>query len=150
MYAVISPAGAFNGVIYSDITLDIVEHHKQYDEKLALVSAPPTKIDSNEGGEVYGHPTDEQLESVNNWINKKNKEAEISIITVSVDGLSFDGDENSQALMERNAAAMTAEGLKKVSWKLADNTFAEVTAEQLKKAVMLAAAKQREIVVKYG
>lgn len=150
MYAVVTSNGRFNGAVYTAITMAIVAHHAQYGESLAEVEAAPTQDKNPDGDLVYGGPTEAQTGAVTAWINKQNKAAEISAITVDVDALVFDGDEDSQAIMERHANTMAAEGLDTIPWKLADNSFADVTAEQLNQAVMLAAAAQRAIVVKYG
>lgn len=140
MFAVVK-SGKFNGVVYAALTLAIYQHHTGFDEVFALVETDPV---------VGEAPTQEQLTAGESWFKKHQKQAEIEAITVNVDGMTFEGDEDSQALMERNATTMIAEGLDTISWKLADNSFADVTAAQLNEAVMLAAAQQRAIVVKYG
>ncbi len=151
MYAVVTPKGTFNGVIYEAITMAIVAHHAKYNETLALVDTAPIQSESVDVNEnTYGSPSEQQIEFVKQWVRKQNKKAEISAITVEVNSLVFDGDEDSQTLMERHAKAMVDDNLDVIPWKMADNTMADVTAEQLNQAVLLAAAKQREIVVKYG
>lgn len=149
MFAVVNN-GKFNGVVYAALTLAIIAHHEKFDEVFARVEKAPQPTENQAGNMEYSVPTDEQLSAGASAVNKLKKETEISSITVSVDGMTFDGNENSQALMERNAATMNAEGLETIPWKLADNSFSDVTAAQLNEAVMLAAAQQRDIVVKYG
>ena len=149
MFAVVKN-GRFNGVAYAALTMAIVMHHAQYGETLAQVDVTPMPKENEDGGWGFESPTPSQIDAVKAWVNKQNKADEISKITVSVDDLVFDGDEASQTLMERHAKAVVDGNLDVIPWKMADNTLADVTAEQLNQAVLLAAAKQREIVVKYG
>lgn len=140
MFAVVKN-GKFNGVVYAALTAEIYQYHNGFDEAFAQVDAEPGINDT---------PTPEQLAAGEAWYKKQCKENDVKAITVSVDGMEFDGDSDSQTLMERHANAMTLQGLETIPWKLADNTFSDVTATQLNQAVMLAAAEQRAIVVKYG
>jgi len=69
----------------------------------------------------------------------------VSRITVTVDGLVFDGDETAQDRMARaitmfNAGNLPAETV--TPWVLADNTVAEVTVAQLSRALLLAGQAQ--------
>ena len=70
----------------------------------------------------------------------------VSKITVTVDGLTFDGDEASQTRMGRTIAAAVALGAdlsaEKRTWVLADNSIAEVTIAQLAEALRLAGDAQ--------
>ncbi len=75
---------------------------------------------------------------------KSSREQAVAAISVTVDGLVFDGDEIAQSRMARAvAAADTME--QAVPWTLADNTVAMVTAGQLKQALYLAGARQTEL-----
>ena len=69
----------------------------------------------------------------------------IQNLRVVVDGLSFDGDETSQQRMALRAQRMRANGQSTVRWVLADNTKADVTAEQLEQAVDLALQAQSKL-----
>lgn len=72
----------------------------------------------------------------------------VSKITVEVDGLVFDGDETSQDRMTRAITMFTSSGLPPdttTEWVLADNTVANVTVNQLAKALLLAGQKQTEL-----
>lgn len=70
----------------------------------------------------------------------------VSKIIVEVDGMKFDGDEESQTRMSRTIAASIALGVDlktyKQVWVLADNTVAEVTVSQLAQALKLAGEAQ--------
>ena len=70
----------------------------------------------------------------------------VSKITVTVDGLTFDGDEASQTRMGRTIAAAVALGAdlsaEKRTWVLADNSIAEVTIAQLAEALRRAGDAQ--------
>lgn len=81
----------------------------------------------------------------------------VKCITVEVDGLIFDGDEDSQTRMARTITASQALGLPEdstISWAMADtnaNKVEQVTIAQLSKALYLAGCKQSELWCKpYG
>ena len=79
-----------------------------------------------------------------NALWKSERAAAVSQIIVEVDGLVFDGGETSQNRMARAVAA--ADNLEDiVSWTLADNSTALVSAGDLKEALRLAGLKQTEI-----
>lgn len=77
---------------------------------------------------------------------KKAERAEaVSKITVTVDGMEFDGDETAQDRMARAITMFQANNLPAdtvTTWVLADNTVAEVTVAQLSKALLLAGQAQ--------
>lgn len=88
---------------------------------------------------------------------KQERAKEVSKITVEVDGLIFDGDEDSQTRMARTITASKALGLPEdstISWAMADtnaNKVEQVTISQLSKALYLAGCKQSELWCKpYG
>lgn len=73
----------------------------------------------------------------------------VSKIIVTVDGMAFDGDEESQQRVARSIIAL--EDGETMPWVLYDNTIAEVTKEQLKQVLRLAGQKQSELwVVPYA
>ncbi len=74
---------------------------------------------------------------------KKERELAVSLITVDVDGLVFDGDEMSQARMSR--AIISLDDGEEMNWTLADNSIELVSKENLKQALRLAGAKQSEL-----
>jgi len=75
---------------------------------------------------------------------KVQRERDVSLIRVAVDGLVFDGDEDSQSRMARAVAA--ADSLQETTeWTLADNTVVTVTVQQLKTACRLAGEEQTRI-----
>ena len=95
------------------------------------------------------------------WVFDTEKEAEVAMseaktdraeavarITVEVDGMVFDGDETAQDRMTRAITMFTSSGLPPdttTEWVLADNTVANVTINQLAKALLLAGQKQTEL-----
>ena len=82
--------------------------------------------------------------TVDPLIEAKWKRAEaVANIKVTVDGMTFDGDEGSQTRMTR-AVAVAKDG-EKTAWVLADNTIAEVTKEQLQQALRLAGQEQTKL-----
>ena len=69
----------------------------------------------------------------------------VSKITVTVDGLVFDGDETAQDRMARAITMFNSNNLPadyKTDWVLADNTVAKVTVTQLSQALLLAGKAQ--------
>ena len=71
---------------------------------------------------------------------KQQRQTNVNNITVTVDTMVFDGDEISQTRMAR-AVASSSVG-ETTQWKLADNSVATVTHEQLKQALRLAGEAQ--------
>lgn len=74
---------------------------------------------------------------------KAHKLQEVSNIVVEVDGMLFDGDEDSQNRMTRAVLALV--GDEETEWRLAGNSIVPVTQTTLKKAVRLAGARMTEI-----
>lgn len=102
-------------------------------------------------------PTQEELEAQALAQAKSERAEAVKTITVEVDGLIFDGDEDSQTRMARTITASQALGLPEdstISWAMADtnaNKVEQVTIAQLSKALYLAGFKQSELWCKpYG
>lgn len=79
---------------------------------------------------------------------KGTREEAVNSITVTVDGMVFDGDEKSQERMSRKLNVARANDISmdtSLDWVLADNTVAQVTLRQLAKAALLAGQKQSEL-----
>ena len=70
------------------------------------------------------------------------RDAAVAKIKVTVNGKVVDGDEVSQSRLTRAITAAEAQGIATQSWKLADNTWVDVTVVELKQA--LAAAFQAQ------
>ena len=88
---------------------------------------------------------------------KAERSESVAKIVVEVDGMKFDGDEDSQTRMARTITASQALGLPEdstISWAMADtnvNKVEQVTIAQLSKALYLAGCKQSELWCKpYG
>ena len=99
----------------------------------------------------------EQIEAEALAQAKSERAEAVKTITVEVDGLIFDGDEDSQTRMARTITASQALGLPEdstISWAMADtnaNKVEQVTIAQLSKALYLAGCKQSELWCKpYG
>ena len=76
---------------------------------------------------------------------KAERAAAVSRITVTVDGMTFDGDEVSQERMARTITAAVATGedmSATTTWVLADNTVAQVSMQQLAQALRAAGEQQ--------
>lgn len=76
-------------------------------------------------------PTPEQLLAQ----AKRERAEKVQRIKVTVDGMTFDGDEVSQSRMARALTAALTAGQSSTTWVLADNTVATVTKEQLAEAL---------------
>ena len=76
---------------------------------------------------------------------KSDRAEAVSKITVTVDGMVFDGDETAQDRMARAITMFQANNLPvdyQTDWVLADNTIAKVTVTQLSQALLLAGKEQ--------
>lgn len=76
---------------------------------------------------------------------KAARAALVAAIVVSVDGLPFDGDEDSQNRMARAVLVAQIAGLTSTIWTLANNTAVEVTVGQLQQALTLAGLAQSDV-----
>lgn len=76
---------------------------------------------------------------------KAQRAAAVARISVKVDGMTFDGDEESQGRMARAILARDASATDSVTWVLANNTPAAVPLQTLKKVLALAVAAQGEL-----
>jgi hypothetical protein len=65
-------------------------------------------------------------------------------------GKVFDSDEPAQTRMHRAIQVLELTGELTTMWKLADNTFAEVTLDEIKEAFVLAAKQQSDIWLNFG
>lgn len=99
--------------------------------------------------ERLANMTQEEIEAQALAQAKAERAEAVSKIVVEVDGMKFDGDEESQTRMGRTIAAAVALGVdltkEKRTWVLADNSIAEVTIAQLAKALQLAGDAQTEL-----
>lgn len=90
--------------------------------------------------------TQEELEAEALTQLKEQRASAVSKITVEVDGMVFDGDEESQTRMSRTISAAKALGVDLATttrtWVLADNTIAYPTIYQLAQALLLAGEAQ--------
>lgn len=91
-------------------------------------------------------PTEEEKAAQKLSQAKAERADAVSKITVEVDGMVFDGDEEAQTRMGRTVAAAVAQGADLDTtyrtWVLADNTVAQVTVAQLAEALTLAGDAQ--------
>ncbi len=81
---------------------------------------------------------------------KQQRQNELDNATVEVDGMAFDADEVSQQRFMFALQVAAETGQASTQWKLADNTWAEVTVTQMKAVLVAAGAKLAEIMQKYG
>lgn len=91
-------------------------------------------------------PTPEELEAQALAEAKAERAEAVSKIVVEVDGMRFDGDEESQGRLSRTISAAVALGVDldtyTQAWVLADNTIAQPTIKQLATALKLAGEAQ--------
>jgi len=76
---------------------------------------------------------------------KAERQSAIDTLTVTIDGMVFDGDETSQTRMARAIVVMQAASIPTISWVLHDNTVATVTVTQLTQALAAAGAEQARL-----
>ena len=76
---------------------------------------------------------------------KAKRQDDIDSLTVTIDGMVFDGDEVSQTRMARAIVVMQAASVPTISWVLHDNTVATVTVTQLTQALAAAGAEQARL-----
>lgn len=76
---------------------------------------------------------------------KKLRDAAVAAIKVTVNGKLFDGDEVAQGRMARAVAAAESAAISTYQWKLADNSVAAVSLDELKQALALAFQAQSEL-----
>lgn len=89
--------------------------------------------------------TPEEQEAQDLAIAKRERAAKVAAITVEVDGMVFDGDEQAQSRMARAITAAETAGLESTVWVLADNTVATVTKVQLQQALAKAMIAMSEL-----
>jgi hypothetical protein len=73
--------------------------------------------------------------------------AKIQVSITRADGtvLTFDGDEESQKRLDRFARRARRKGYAQIPWKMADNSVAQVTPDEMEEALDLAGEKQGEL-----
>lgn len=89
--------------------------------------------------------TPEEQEAQDLAIAKRERAAKVAAITVEVDGMTFDGDEQAQSRMARAITAAETAGLESTVWVLANNTVATVTKVQLQQALAKAMIAMSEL-----
>ena len=90
-------------------------------------------------------PTPEEQQQALMEQKKALRAEAVSKITVTVDGMVFDGDEKAQDRMARAITMFQANNLPvdyQTDWVLADNTIAKVTVTHLSQALLLAGKEQ--------
>ena len=92
--------------------------------------------------------TNEELAAEELAQAKAERATAVSRITVTIDGMTFDGDETSQERMSRTITAAVATGedmSATTTWVLADNTVAQVSIKQLARALRAAGEAQTSL-----
>lgn len=91
------------------------------------------------------YPTPEEIEAQELEQAKAERAAAVAAIKVEVDGMIFDGDEESQQRLTRAIQVAEITGMDSTQWVLADNTVATVTVEQAKQALAKAMLTMGEL-----
>ncbi|UYM14252.1 DUF4376 domain-containing protein [Endozoicomonas euniceicola] len=135
--------GFYISGIHRDIPADVVKITKLEHQTLLIGLSEGKIIDINENGKPFlAYPSvseeQQQKQKYEQW--KAERQAKVDTIVVEIDGMKFDGDEISQERMVR--AATLASPDERLNWILADNTVAEVTADQLRRAARTAGEEQ--------
>ena len=93
-------------------------------------------------------PTPEEIEAKRLAEAKAKRAEEVNALTVEVDGMTFDGNEEAQSRMTRALEVAKITGMESTVWVLADNTVAEVTVTQMQRALTKAMLAMCELWVK--
>ncbi len=88
--------------------------------------------------------------SIDEYLFRTQRAAAVNSIIVEVDGLMFDGHEEAQRRMLSAMHTSDEEGITSTIWRLADNTEAAVTVEQIRQAHSLAIIEQGKLWTKGG
>ena len=113
---------------YKSIGMKLMDVEEGYDRNWYVVGHAPVKPQKL--------VEEEALEAA-----KAERAAAVAALTVTVDGMVFDGDEKAQERMAR-AVLMAETPDEKTEWVLHDNTVALVTADQLRRACRAAGKAQ--------
>ena len=100
-----------------------------------------------EGNEPEAEFSAEELESQRLAELKRAKMDALTKIVVEVDGKAFDGNETARLNMISAIQASELLGVNDNAWKLADNTVATVTVDELKQTLALAIQEVGRIVM---
>lgn len=100
-----------------------------------------------EGNEPEAEFSAEELESQRLAELKRAKTDALTKIVVEVDGKSFDGNETARLNMISAIQASELLGITENAWKLADNSVATVTVDELKQALALAIQEVGRVVM---
>lgn len=90
-------------------------------------------------------PTPEEIAAQELEQAKIERAAAVAAIKVEVDGMIFDGDEESQQRLTRAIQVAEITGMESTQWVLADNTVATITVEQAKQALAKAMLAMGEL-----
>lgn len=121
-----------NAAFYESIGMELMDAEKGYDGNWYVAGYAPEKPQ-----ELVEKEALEQA--------KATRAAAVAAITVTVDGMVFDGDETAQERMARTVTAATATGASMddtTVWVLHDNTVATPTIRQLATALRMAGEAQ--------
>ncbi|BBN81951.1 hypothetical protein PA25_19360 [Pseudoalteromonas sp. A25] len=116
-----------------ELTTEAQDAHIVYDDEALIAYHHPKTIAQSV----------EYIASVKRERFKAQRTANVAAITVSVDGLEFDGDELSQQRMVR--AILIMSDTDKQQWVMANNEVVEVSKAQLTQACQLALQKQSQL-----
>lgn len=115
------------------LTTETVDSRIEYDDEARVAYHHPATISHSE----------QQIADTKRERFKSQRAANVASIAVEVDGLVFDGDEQSQQRMVRAILLMTDSDTQR--WVLANNAVANVTKAQLTQACLLAAEQQSDL-----
>ena len=96
---------------------------------------------------------DYSQERLSSTLLRKERDRRLASITVDVgaegDKLTFDANERSRNLISQAVNASETLGMSTTSWKMADNTWKEVTLNQLREASAVGLVRHGEIMGEY-
>jgi hypothetical protein len=82
------------------------------------------------------------------YILKDLRQKELIKITVNIDGIILNGDEDAQNRLSRAFGVMS--DIDVVNWKAFDNTFVQLTKDQVKRAIIASGTEQTNLWIKYS
>ena len=122
-------------VFYESIGMILMEVEQGYDKQWYVAGYAPVKPQALIEAEALAQA-------------KAERAALVEKATVEVDGLVFDADETSQNRLSRGITAALALGLgpdETTEWTLADNSSAQVTVQQMARALLAAGQYQTSV-----
>ena len=128
----------------------IIEHNRNVKPKFGIEGVEPPLILKDELLDFKPQliiTAAEVLKATNYHSDKfkVDRADKVKAIKVTVGTKEFDGDEDSQTRMARAIITLERSSVESTMWRLADNTVADVTIDELSQALLLAGQAQTDV-----